>query len=249
MGTFLYMKSILFSGLLAIICVTGCQKPSNSVTDTNSGTSTNVSESHLVSSTNAAVNNAGFSPDAVASSQPTNEVAVIKTTEGDMVIEFWPDVAPKTVANFKKLAKQGFYDGTAFHRVIKGFMIQGGDPLTKDASKEAAWGTGDAGYKIDAEFNKKSHARGVISMARSGDPREQFGEMPSPTFANSASSQFFICDGNPTFLDGKYTSFGQLIKGEDVLDKIASTPTHAPNRPDKRMGIESIKIVAADSVK
>ncbi|HSV63166.1 MAG TPA: peptidylprolyl isomerase, partial [Chthoniobacterales bacterium] len=89
------------------------------------------------------------------------EVAVIKTSEGEMVAEFWPDVAPKTVENFKKLAKSGFYDGTAFHRVIKGFMIQGGDPLTKDAAKEARWGTGDPGYKIKAEFNERSHQRGV----------------------------------------------------------------------------------------
>src|SRR5256885_6605583 len=87
------------------------------------------------------------------------EVAVIKTSEGEMVAEFWPDVAPKTVENFKKLAKSGFYDGTAFHRVIKGFMIQGGDPLTKDESKKARLGTGDPGYKIDAALNKKSHER------------------------------------------------------------------------------------------
>src|SRR2546421_10098554 len=89
-----------------------------------------------------------------------NEVAVIKTSEGEMVAEFWPDVAPNTVENFKKLARQGFYDGTAFHRVIKGFMIQGGDPQTKDESKQARWGTGDPGYKIKAEFNKKQHDKG-----------------------------------------------------------------------------------------
>ena len=166
----------------------------------------------------------------------TNEVAVIKTTEGDMVIAFWPDIAPKTVENFKKLAKSGFYDGTCFHRVIKGFMIQGGDPLTKDPSKEALWGTGGPGYTIKAEFNDRSHVRGVISMARSQDP-------------DSAGSQFFICHGNPTFLDHQYTAFGKLIKGDDVLEKIATTPTHPPDRPDKRMGIESIKIVPADSVK
>jgi len=166
----------------------------------------------------------------------TNEVAVIKTTEGDMVIAFWTDAAPKTIANFKKLAKTGFYDGTCFHRVIKGFMIQGGDPLTKDAANEAGWGTGDPGYKIDAEFNDHSHARGVISMARSSDP-------------NSAGSQFFICHGSPTQLDHQYTTFGHLIKGDDVLEKIATTPTHPPNRPDTRMGIISVKIVSADSVK
>jgi peptidyl-prolyl cis-trans isomerase B (cyclophilin B) len=173
--------------------------------------------------------------DAAAMNEP-KEVAVIKTSEGEMVAEFWPDVAPKTVANFKKLAKEGFYDGTAFHRVIKGFMIQGGDPLTKDESKQSRWGTGDPGYKIDAEFNKKSHTRGVLSMARSQDP-------------NSAGSQFFICHGNPSFLDGQYTAFGKLIKGDDVLEKIATTKTLPGDRPEKRMNVESIKIVPADSVK
>ena len=108
-------------------------------------------------------------PTAPAMSTP-NEVAVIKTTEGDMVVEFWTDAAPKTIENFKTLAKKGFYDGTCFHRVIKGFMIQGGDPLTKDPAKEAAWGTGGPGYQIKAEFNDHSHQRGVISMARSNDP-------------------------------------------------------------------------------
>jgi len=164
------------------------------------------------------------------------EVAVIKTSEGEMVAEFWPDVAPKTVENFKKLAKSGFYDGTAFHRVIKGFMIQGGDPLTKDENQKARWGTGDPGYKIPAEFNKKSHERGVLSMARSQDP-------------NSAGSQFFICHGAPKFLDGQYTAFGKLIKGDDVLEKIATTKTLPGDRPEKRMNVESIKIVPADSVK
>ena len=170
-----------------------------------------------------------------AMSEP-KEVAVIKTSEGEMVAEFWPDVAPKTVENFKKLAKSGFYDGTAFHRVIKGFMIQGGDPLTKDEKQQARWGTGDPGYKIDAEFNKKSHERGVLSMARSQDP-------------NSAGSQFFICHGAPKFLDGQYTAFGKLIKGDDVLEKIATTKTLPGDRPEKRMNVESIKIVPADSVK
>jgi peptidyl-prolyl cis-trans isomerase B (cyclophilin B) len=165
-----------------------------------------------------------------------SEAAIINTTEGEMVAEFWPDVAPKTVENFKTLAQKGFYDGTAFHRVIKGFMIQGGDPLTKDASKESVWGTGDPGYKIKAEFNKKSHVRGVLSMARSNHP-------------DSAGSQFFICHGDPKFLDGQYTTFGQLIKGDDVLEKIATAPTHPGDRPVKRMGVISIKIVPRDSVK
>src|SRR4051812_18396180 len=170
-----------------------------------------------------------------------NEVAVIKTSEGEMVAEFWPDVAPKTVENFKKLAKSGFYDGTAFHRIVKGFMVQGGDPLTKDASKEAMWGTGDPGYKVNAEFNSKSHQRGVLSMARSADP-------------NSAGSQFFICLGDASFLDNKYTAFGKLIKGDDVLTKLGDAETTMSrggerSKPVQRQGVESIKIVPADQVK
>jgi peptidyl-prolyl cis-trans isomerase B (cyclophilin B) len=165
-----------------------------------------------------------------------SEVAILTTSAGEMVLEFWPDVAPGHVENFKKLARQGFYDGTAFHRVIKGFMIQGGDPTTKDDAKQQQWGTGGPGYQIKAEFNDKAHTRGVLSMARSNNP-------------DSAGSQFFICDGNPTFLDHQYTAFGKLIKGDDVLTKIANAPTHPPDRPDKRIGITSIKIVPADAVK
>jgi peptidyl-prolyl cis-trans isomerase B (cyclophilin B) len=165
-----------------------------------------------------------------------NEVAVINTTEGAMVVEFWPEVAPKTVENFKALAQKGFYDGTCFHRVIKDFMIQGGDPLTKDPGKENIWGTGGPGHTIKAEFNDRSHVRGVISMARSNNP-------------DSAGSQFFICHGNPTFLDRQYTTFGKLIKGADVLEKIGTTPTHPQDRPDKRMGIISIKIVSSETVR
>ncbi len=170
----------------------------------------------------------------------TDEVAIIQTTEGEMVIGFWPDVAPKTVENFKKLAKAGFYDGTAFHRIIKGFMIQGGDPFSKNPDDDRA-GTGDPGYKIKAEFSKKSHQRGVISMARSADP-------------DSAGCQFFICLGNASFLDGKYTAFGQLIKGDEVLGKIGDTPTTTgsdgqKSKPTKRIEVKSIKIVSATDVK
>jgi len=175
------------------------------------------------------------------------EVAVLKTSAGEMVIEFWPDVAPKTVENFKTLARKGFYDGTAFHRIIKGFMIQGGDPNTKDPEKEAQYGMGGPGYTIKAEFNDRKHETGVISMAR------------SPGNPDSAGSQFFICDGpadspNLQNLNGQYTAFGKLIKGEDVLEKIASTPT-GPNamgersKPKTRITLESVKIVPADSIK
>jgi peptidyl-prolyl cis-trans isomerase B (cyclophilin B) len=160
---------------------------------------------------------------------PEKEVAIITTAEGEMVVELWPEVAPKTVENFKTLARKGFYDGTCFHRVIKGFMIQGGDPQTKDPAQESRWGAGGPGYTIKAEFNDRPHSRGVISMARSNHP-------------DSAGSQFFICHGEAAFLNGKYTAFGKLIKGDDVLEKIASTPTHPPDRPNKRMGLESVKI-------
>jgi peptidyl-prolyl cis-trans isomerase B (cyclophilin B) len=170
------------------------------------------------------------------STPASNEVAIIKTTEGEMVLEFWPDVAPGHVDNFKTLAKKGFYDGTCFHRVIKGFMIQGGDPLTKDAAKESSWGTGGPEHRVKAEFNDRPHVRGVLSMARSQDP-------------NSAGSQFFICHEDSRFLDRQYTAFGKLIKGDDVLEKIATTATRPQDRPIKRMGVESIRIVPAESAK
>jgi len=168
----------------------------------------------------------------------TNEVAIIKTSHGEMTIEFWPDVAPKTVENFKTLARKGFYDGTCFHRIVKGFMVQGGDPLTKNSSAEGRWGTGDPGYKIKAEFNEKPHVRGVVSMARSQDP-------------DSAGSQFFICLADARFLDRQYTAFGKLIQGDDVLGKLGDTPTTQgaggeKSRPASRVAVESIKIVPAD---
>jgi peptidyl-prolyl cis-trans isomerase B (cyclophilin B) len=168
-----------------------------------------------------------------------NEIAVIKTTAGEMVVEFWPDVAPKTVENFKNLAKKGFYDGTAFHRIVKGFMIQGGDPLTKNPNEEASWGTGGPGHTIKAEFNDRSHQRGVLSMARSSDP-------------DSAGSQFFICLADASFLDGKYTAFGQLTKGDEVLGQIGDTPVRSGNsgersKPMTRVGVESIRITPAQA--
>ncbi len=170
------------------------------------------------------------------------EVAVIKTAAGEMVIEFWPDVAPKTVENFKVLAKRGFYDGTCFHRIIKGFMIQGGDPNTRDHDAQATYGQGGPGYGVKAEFNDKPHVRGVISMARSSDP-------------DPAGSQFFICLGNASSLNHQYTAFGKVIKGDDVLGKLGDSPCTGPNAmgemsiPQPRVDVESIKIVPADSIK
>lgn len=165
----------------------------------------------------------------------SNEVAVLKTSYGEMTIAFWPDVAPATVENFKKLARAGFYDGTAFHRIIKGFMIQGGCPNTK-AGETGMPGTGGPGYKIKAEFNAKSHVRGVISMARSAHP-------------DSAGSQFFLCHGDAKFLDRQYTAFGSLIKGDEVLEQLANVPTKSggggeKSTPIERVALESVKIVA-----
>jgi peptidyl-prolyl cis-trans isomerase B (cyclophilin B) len=169
------------------------------------------------------------------STPPPAENALIKTTYGDLTIAFWPDVAPKTVENFKKLAREGFYDGTAFHRIIKGFMIQGGCPNTKAGGKGMP-GTGGPGYQIKAEFNAKSHVRGVISMARSASP-------------DSAGSQFFIVHGDAKFLDRQYTAFGELVGGDDVLERIAGVPTKGSggekSTPIERIEIQSIAIVPA----
>ncbi len=164
-----------------------------------------------------------------------DQVAVIETKFGKMVVAFYDKDAPKTVANFKKLASQGFYNGTTFHRIVKGFMIQGGDPLSKDPAA-ANVGTGGPGYQIDAEFNTNKHVLGVISMARSQDP-------------NSAGSQFFICLGDASFLDGKYTAFGKLIAGTDVLQKIGAVPTkmdrwgREQSVPEERVVIEKITVM------
>jgi peptidyl-prolyl cis-trans isomerase B (cyclophilin B) len=173
-------------------------------------------------------------------SSTRNEVAVIHTNEGDMVIQFWTDAAPNTIENFKKLARQGLYNGTIFHRIVKGFMIQGGDPNSKDPAKEESYGAGGPGYKVKAEFNDHSHDRGVISMAREPEP-------------DSAGSQFFICLAPVTRLDHQYTTFGKLIKGDDVLEKIGDTPVTRNSmgensKPTKRVTIEKIDIVPADSI-
>lgn len=138
------------------------------------------------------------------------EVAVLDTGEGRVVLRFYPDKAPEHVKSFKKLVSEGFYDGTRFHRCIAGFMVQGGDPNSKDIEKASAWGTGGPGFQLKAEFNDMKHKRGVLSMARSANP-------------DSAGSQFFIMVKESPHLDGQYTAFGAVVSGMDAVDKIVKT--------------------------
>ena len=154
--------------------------------------------------------------------------AVIETKFGNIELKFFPDVAPNHVNNFIELAQKGFYDGTIFHRVIPGFMIQGGDPNSKDPDK-SKHGTGGPGYTVKAEFNQKPHKRGTLSMARSSNP-------------DSAGSQFFICVADSSFLDGKYTVFGEVISGMEVVDKIVSQPRDRRDNPNERIEMK-VKIV------
>ncbi len=156
------------------------------------------------------------------------EVAVIETSMGTIEFKFLPDKAPGHVKNFKQLAKNGFYDGTTFHRVIPGFMIQGGDPNSKldDRKKH---GMGGPGYTIKAEFNDTPHTRGIVSMARSRDP-------------DSAGSQFFIVVKDANFLDGQYTAFGQVTEGMDVADKIVSAPRDSRDNPIDKVEMKKVTI-------
>ena len=158
-----------------------------------------------------------------------NEVAVIKTTLGDIELELQNDIAPGHVKNFKDLASQGFYDGTTFHRVIPGFMIQGGDPNSKSDDR-SMHGTGGPGYTIKAEFSSTPHNRGVLSMARSQDP-------------DSAGCQFFIVVKDSSFLDNQYTAFGHVTKGMDVVDKIVNVPRDSRDNPEEKVEMKSVKIV------
>ena len=152
--------------------------------------------------------------------------AVIETKFGEIEIEFLGDKAPGHVKNFLDLARKGFYDGTTFHRVIPGFMIQGGDPNTKDTSlPRSQHGTGGPGYNIDAEFNDTTHARGVVSAARSGDP-------------NSAGCQFFICVADSKFLDKQYTAFGRVVSGLEAVDQVVAAPKDGKDNPHDRVDMK-----------
>ena len=148
--------------------------------------------------------------------------AIIATRFGEIEVTFFPDKAPEHVKNFVSLAKSGFYNGTIFHRVIPGFMIQGGDPNTKDLNKPETYGQGGPDHRLKAEFNEIPHRRGILSMARTSDP-------------NSAGSQFYIVVKDSNFLDGQYTVFGEVVRGMDVADKIVSIPRNNRDLPNERV--------------
>lgn len=157
----------------------------------------------------------------------------IQTKFGDITVEFFPNDAPKTVENFKKLASSGFYDNLLFHRIVPGFVIQGGDPNTKSDANRSKWGTGGPGWSVKAEFNKNKHARGALSMARSQDP-------------NSAGSQFFIVLKDANFLDGQYTVFGRVTSGMEAVDKIAGLKTDSTDAPVNPEEARMLKVTLVD---
>ena len=154
--------------------------------------------------------------------------AIIKTSFGNIKFNLLPDIATETVRNFSQLAKSGFYNGTLFHRIIPGFMIQGGDPNTKNPDK-STWGQGGPGYNIKAEFNTRSHLRGIVSMARASDP-------------DSAGSQFFIVTSDSTFLDRQYTVFGEVVDGMEVADKIVNLPRDGNDCPKQEAKMLEVTI-------
>jgi len=154
--------------------------------------------------------------------------AIIKTSFGNIKFNLVPDIAPETVRNFSQLTKSGFYDGTLFHRIIPGFMIQGGDPNTKNPDK-STWGQGGPGYNLKAEFNSRSHLRGIVSMARSTDP-------------DSAGSQFFIVTSDSTFLDRQYTVFGEVVEGMEIVDKIVNLPRDGNDCPKQEAKMLEVTI-------
>ncbi len=178
-----------------------------------------------------------YAPPTMADVGDTNEVAIISTPKGEMVVEFYPKLAPLHVANFKKLTKAGFYDGTTFHRVVPGFVIQGGDPNSKDSDRSND-GMGGPGYTVKAEFSEVLHEKGILSMARSQD-------------VNSAGSQFFVCLGRTPHLDNKYTIFGKVIKGIDVVDAIGKQkrdPSDPTDRASAAVVMTKVKIVQRSTI-
>ena len=205
----------------------GTSSPSNTTTlDSNlaNGTSNLILESNVLNNINNTSSNNSMTT-------TTNNTATIETTQGPIKIEFYPDVAPNHVKNFQDLASKGFYDGVVFHRIVPGFVIQAGDPNTKNGnSSRDTWGTGGPGYTINQEFNNIPHERGILSMARTNDP-------------NSAGSQFFIVLNDSKFLDNQYTVFGKVTEGLEIVDKIANSTTNAMDQPEDPNSARINKIV------
>jgi cyclophilin family peptidyl-prolyl cis-trans isomerase len=226
--------------LMAIACApksenTGTQTESTT-TQSSSTTATTQTETTATTATTTTTETTASAPvvakPAEQEKKPMSEqakIAELHTSKGEIDIRFFPDVAPNHVKNFLDLAQKGFYNGTKFHRVIPGFMIQGGDPNTVSGDP-GSWGMGGSPNKLQQEFNKIHHARGIVSMARSQD-------------VNSASSQFFIVVADSGFLDNQYTVFGQVTKGMDVADTIVNAPKDARNdRPNEPVSIDKIVI-------
>jgi cyclophilin family peptidyl-prolyl cis-trans isomerase len=224
------LKNVIYA--LLAVAVAACTPASTTNNETTAATTDTTITTSSATATEATVPPATTSSAAAEENRPMsqyqNKVAEVHTSAGEIDIRFFPDVAPNHVKNFIDLAEKGFYNGSKFHRVIPGFMIQGGDPNTVSGSP-SSWGTGGSGKNVAAEFNSISHKRGIVSMARSNDP-------------NSASSQFFIVVADSTFLDKQYTVFGQVTKGMDIADKIVNTPRDGQDRPNSPTSIDKIVI-------
>jgi len=223
------LKNVIYA--LLAVAVAACTPASTANNETTAApTDTNTTSS--AATTEATVPPATTSSAAAEENKPMsqyeNKVAEVHTSAGEIDIRFFPDVAPNHVKNFIDLAEKGFYNGSKFHRVIPGFMIQGGDPNTISGSP-STWGTGGSGKNIAAEFNSVKHKRGIVSMARSSSP-------------DSASSQFFIMVADAPSLDNQYSVFGQVTKGMDVADKIVGAPRDGQDRPNSPTTIDKIVI-------
>ena len=224
------LKNVIYA--LLAVAVAACTPANTANNETTTAPTDTTTTTSSASATEATVPPATTSSAAAEENRPMsqyqNKVAEVHTSAGEIDIRFFPDVAPNHVKNFIDLAEKGFYNGSKFHRVIPGFMIQGGDPNTISGSP-ATWGTGGSGKNIDAEFNSVKHVRGIVSMARSNSP-------------NSASSQFFIMVATAPSLDNQYSVFGQVTKGLDVADKIVNAPRDGSDRPNSPTTIDKIVI-------
>jgi cyclophilin family peptidyl-prolyl cis-trans isomerase len=214
----------VFLGLLMSVAMTACAQNSG---ETNLATTDTAATSATETTTVETTSSAEPAAQEKSMSQYENKVAELHTSAGEIDIRFYPDVAPNHVKNFIDLAEKGFYNGTKFHRVIPGFMIQGGDPNTKSGDP-SMWGTGGSGTNVKGEFSTVKHTRGIVSMARSQS-------------RDSASSQFFIMVADYPSLNGEYSVFGQVTKGMDVADKIVSAPSRN-DRPSEPTTIDKIVI-------